>query len=67
MEAKLHDLAWTVAAECRDKGAVVISYGLKGIQIGVENLTPEELRAALCAAIHDSFKIEAALREQKAF
>ena len=67
MEAKLHHLAWTVAAECRDKGAVVISYGLKGVQIGVENLTPEELRAALCATIHDSFEIEDALRKQRAY
>jgi hypothetical protein len=67
MEAKLHDFAWTVAAECRDTGAVVISYGHKGVQIGVENLSPEELRAALCAAIHDSFEIEEELRNQKAY
>ena len=67
MEIKLQDLAWTVAAECRDKGAVVISYGLQGVRIGVENLTPEELRAALCTAIHDSFEIEEALRTQKAY
>ena len=67
MEVRLHDLAWTVAAECRDKGAVVISYGVKGTHIGVENLTPEELRAALCTAIHNSFEIEEQLREQKTY
>jgi hypothetical protein len=67
MEVKLHDLAWTVAAECRDKGAVVISCGLEGIRLGVENLTPEELRAALCTAIRDSFEIEEELRKQKAY
>jgi len=67
MEVKLHDLAWTVAAECRDKGAIVISYGYKGVRIGVENLTPEELREALCTAIRDSFEIEEELRKQKAY
>jgi len=47
-------LAGSVAAECKDKGAVVISYGEDGVRIGVENLTPEELREALCTAIHYS-------------
>lgn len=55
MGINLQGLAGTVAAECQDKGAVVISYGENGVRIGVENLTPEELREALCTAIHYSF------------
>ena len=51
----LRGIAHTVAQECGDKGAVVISYGESGIRIGVENLKPEELREALCTAIHYSF------------
>ena len=54
----LKGLAGVVAAECEDKGAVVISYGEGGVRIGVENLTPEELREALCTAIHYSFVFE---------
>jgi hypothetical protein len=54
----LRGLAGTVAAECSDKGAVVLSYGETGIRIGVENLTPEELREALCTAIHYSYVFE---------
>ncbi len=51
-------LAGRVAAECQDKGAVVISYGDKGIRIGVENLTGEELREALSTAIAYSYVFE---------
>lgn len=58
MGINLKGLAGTVAAECEDKGAVVISYGENGVRIGVENLTPEELREALCTAIHYSFVFE---------
>lgn len=58
----LRGLAKTIAAECKDKGAVVISYGEEGVRIGVENLTPEELREALCTAIHYSFDFEDELR-----
>jgi hypothetical protein len=54
----LKGLAGVVAAECEDKGAVVISYGEGGVRIGVENLTPQELREALCTAIHYSFVFE---------
>lgn len=58
MGINLQGLAGSVAAECKDKGAVVISYGENGVRIGVENLTPDELREALCTAIHYSFVFE---------
>jgi hypothetical protein len=58
MGINLKGLAGVVAAECEDKGAVVISYGEGGVRIGVENLTPQELREALCTAIHYSFVFE---------
>lgn len=58
MGINLQGLAGTVAAECQDKGAVVISYGKQGVRIGVENLTPTELREALCTAIHYSYVFE---------
>ena len=54
----LRGLAKTIAVECRDKGPVVISYGEEGVRIGVENLTPQELREALCTAIHYSYVFE---------
>lgn len=54
----LKGLAGVVAAECGDKGAIVISYGEGGVRVGVENLTPQELRDALCTAIHYSFVFE---------
>jgi hypothetical protein len=60
----LRGLAGTVAAECGDDGAVVISYGKEGVRIGVENLTPKELREALCTAIHYSFVFEDELEKK---
>jgi len=62
-ELSLRGLAKTIATECKDKGAVVISYGNEGVRIGVENLTPEELREALCVAIHYSYDFEDELRK----
>jgi len=64
MGINLRGLAGTVAAECNDKGAVVISFGDAGVRIGVENLTPEELREALCTAIHYSYEFEEELRKK---
>ena len=55
------DLRRTAAAIARnygDKGAVVITYSEEGIRIGTENLTPAEVRKALCVAIHYSFVFE---------
>jgi len=61
---KLRGIAESVARECGDKGAVVITFGREGIRIGVENLTPEELREALCTAIHYSYDFEDELRNR---
>jgi hypothetical protein len=55
------NLTHTAAAVARnygDKGAVVITFGEDGIRIGTEGLTPDELREALCTAIHYSFVFE---------
>lgn len=56
----LKHTAAAVARNYGDKGAVVITYNAeKGdTRIGVENLTPEELREILCTAIHYSFVFE---------
>ena len=54
----LRHTAAAVARNYGDKGAVVITSGPEGTRIGVENLTPEELREALCTAIHYSFVFE---------
>ena len=54
----LQGLAKTVAGELGDKGAVVISFSEEGVRVGVEGLTPEELREALCTAIHYSYVFE---------
>ena len=51
----LHKTARAIASQYGDKGAIVITNGEKGIRIGVENLTPQEMREALCVAIHYSF------------
>jgi hypothetical protein len=64
MGISLRGIAGSIAAECNDKGAVVITFGEQGIRIGVENLTPEELREALCTAIHYSYDFEDELRRQ---
>ena len=55
---QLRGLAETVAAECGDKGAIVITFGEDGIRVGTEGLTPTELREALCTAIHYSYVFE---------
>ena len=54
----LRHTAGAVARNYGDKGAVVITYGSDGIRIGTENLTPSELREALCTAIHYSYVFE---------
>jgi len=50
--------------ESGDKGIVVISCGKDEVRIGVEKLTPEELREALCTAIHHSYDFEDKLRNR---
>jgi len=54
----LQGLAKTVTEETGDKGAVIISFSREGVRIGTEGLTPEELREALCTAIHYSYVFE---------
>ena len=54
----LRQMAASVAATHGDKGAVIISVGEDGVRIGVEGLTPSELREALCVALHYSFVFE---------
>lgn len=51
--------ATVVAKSYQDKGAIIITSNENGdIRIGTEGLTPEELRNALCTAIHYSFVFE---------
>jgi len=54
----LRHTAAAIARNYGDKGAVVITWGKEGIRIGTENLTPQELREALCTAIHYSYVFE---------
>ena len=56
----LQHTAAAIARNYGDKGAVVITYNAEegDTRIGVENLTPEELREVLCTAIHYSFVFE---------
>ena len=54
----LRHTAAAIARNYGDKGAVIISIGEDGTRIGVENLTPQEVRDALCTAIHYSFVFE---------
>lgn len=54
----LRNMAGAIASNYGDKGAAVITLGSEGIRIGVENLTPHELREVLCAAINYSYVFE---------
>jgi hypothetical protein len=52
----LRHTAGAIARSHGDRGAIVITLGEDGLtRVGVENLTPGELREALCTAIHYSF------------
>ena len=52
----LRHTAGAIARNHGDKGAIVITFGEDGLtRVGVENLTAEEFREALCTAIHYSF------------
>ncbi len=52
----LSHTAGAIARNFGDKGAIVITFSEDGLtRVGVENLTPEELREALGTAIHYSF------------
>lgn len=55
-QLNLQGIAQTIANECGAKGAIVITCGDKGIRVvGVGDLTPEEFREALHAAIEYSY------------
>jgi len=54
----LRHTAAAVARNYGDKGAIVITFGDDGVRIGTKNLTPLELREALCTAIHYSYVFE---------
>lgn len=54
----LRRAARAIVANGGEKGAIVISVGKKGVRVGCEGLSPEELRRALCTAIHYSFAEE---------
>lgn len=54
----LRRTARAIAANYGDKGAVVITVSDQRVRVGTEGLTPDELRHALCVAIHYSFLFE---------
>lgn len=54
----LRRTARAVATNYGDKGAVVIAVNDKGVRIGTEGLTSDELRHALCVAINYTFVFE---------
>jgi len=58
MPLPLNNMARAIASNYGDKGAAVITFGREGIRIGASNLTPHELREALCAAINYSYVFE---------
>jgi hypothetical protein len=47
--------ARAIAANTGKKGAIVITLGKDGIHVAADGLNPEEVREALCTAIHASF------------
>ena len=51
----LDDLAAIAAADHGDKGGIVITLGTRGVRIGASGLTGDELRKALCTAIHYTY------------
>ncbi len=52
----LQRMAGAIAASYEDDGAIVISVGKDGTRIGVEGLSPEQVREALCIAINYSYE-----------
>lgn len=56
----LRRTARAIAANYGDKGAVVITVSDEGVRIGTEGLSTDELRHALCTAMHYSFVFEEA-------
>lgn len=54
----LRRMAGAIAAAYDDDGAIVISVGDGGIRIGVEGLSPEKVREALCVAVNYSYQFQ---------
>ena len=54
----LRRMAGGIASAYNDDGAIVISVGGDGIRIGVEGLSPEQVREALCVAINYSYQFQ---------
>jgi hypothetical protein len=51
----LRTTARAIATNSGQKGAIVITFGQKGIHVGSDGLGPDEVREALCTAIHASY------------
>jgi hypothetical protein len=51
----LRTTARAIAANSGKKGAIVITFGKDGINVGSDGLEPHEVREALCTAIHASY------------
>jgi hypothetical protein len=59
-EATVHAMplrvtARAIAANTGKKGAIIITLGSDGIHVAADGLDPDEVREALCTAIHASF------------
>ena len=54
----LRRTAAAIAASHDGLGAIVIVITPQGLRLGVEGLTPDEIRDACCSAIHSSYLAE---------
>ncbi len=59
-------MAAAIARSHGGEGTILITWGPKGIRIGVKNLTPEEMREALCLAVNYTFTVEESVTSQDA-
>lgn len=58
----LRRMAGAIASAYNDDGAVVISVGKEGTRVGVEGLSPEQVRDACCIAINYSYEFPGELK-----
>lgn len=62
----LQDAAGEIARSIGDKGCAILTYTKAGgIRIGASNLSPEELREALTAAIYYSYAMAESLPSRR--
>lgn len=61
----LRRMAGGIASAYNDDGAIVISVGEDGTRIGVEGLSPERVRNALCVAINYSYEFPSDFAKEK--